>query len=176
MISGESPLHSRLDLASSPSAVRQGRAHVKAVLTKWGLPDDDSANAVLVASELLTNAIMHTAQPDAQGPEEELPDEEFSNGLPDDEPADEAPPGKVCNLLLWYTERGLTVGVYDSDPRPPVPVDASEDAEGGRGLLLISTLAAKWGYTPPSPTSGKLVWARLTVQADLQAQGLAVGA
>lgn len=160
VVSGELPLHSRLDLAPLPSAVRRGRAHVEAVLTKWGLPDDVSTDAVLVVSELLTNVIRHGALPQVQGLDEGLPTE-------------------GCSLLLWYTAQGVTVAVHDADPRPPVLRSVSHEAECGRGLGLVDSVTANWGYTYPfaSPDAGKLVWARLDVgQADLRAHSLVVGA
>ncbi|MGC9437760.1 ATP-binding protein [Streptomyces sp. WG5] len=45
--------------------------------------------------------------------------------------------------------------------RLPDPVAApSPDGEHGRGLLLVSALASRWGFTPRFP-SGKTVWAEL---------------
>lgn len=54
---------SRLDLASSPSAVRWGRRHASDVLDKWGAPDDVAQVALLIVSELLTNVIRHARRP-----------------------------------------------------------------------------------------------------------------
>ena len=140
MASARHPLHSRLDLASSPSAVRWGRKHTTEVLAGWGLVEAVTEDALLVASELLSNAVQHASK-NASDRAEVL----------------------KCSLLLWLTDRGLTVSVYDEDNRPPIPRDTSTDAERGRGLFLVETLSEAWGYTRPWPTPGKLVWARLHV-------------
>jgi anti-sigma regulatory factor (Ser/Thr protein kinase) len=132
---GGEPLHSRLDLASERSAVRWGRAHAAEVLTKWGQPESVTDSALLVVSELLTNAVKH-ARPTSSVPVR-------------------------CSLLLWLTSRGLTVAVHDVDRRPPALRRPSPEAEGGRGLTLVESSSEEWGYTYPSVGSGKLVWARL---------------
>ncbi len=50
----------------------------------------------------------------------------------------------------------LRVDVYDTSRSLPVLVDAPGDAETGRGLMLVATLATEWGYyrTP----AGKAVY------------------
>jgi hypothetical protein len=40
----------------------------------------------------------------------------------------------------------------------------SDDAEGGRGLLVVAALADDWGVTPR--VIGKSVWAELAVSSD----------
>lgn len=140
MASARHPLRSRLDLASSASAVRWGRRHTTEILSGWGLVDAVAEDARLIVSELLSNAVQHAGKnPSA--------------------PAE----GVRCGLLLWLTDRGLTVSVYDDDTRPPVRRSTSTDAERGRGLLLVESLSEAWGYTRSWPTPGKLVWARLPV-------------
>jgi anti-sigma regulatory factor (Ser/Thr protein kinase) len=139
--SNRQPLHSRCDLASSPSAVRWGRKHAAEILARWDVAEAVAEDALLIVSELLTNAVQHAVKPL--------------------EPAGGRPDAVVCSLLLWLTEKGLTVSVYDADRRPPVVRNASADAECGRGLRLVDALSEAWGYTHPSPASGKLIWARL---------------
>jgi anti-sigma regulatory factor (Ser/Thr protein kinase) len=41
--------------------------------------------------------------------------------------------------------------------------ELTSDAEGGRGLLLVTALADRWG-TDPYPPGGKTVWAELHVR------------
>ena len=52
--------------------------------------------------------------------------------------------------------RQLRVEVTDSRPGSPRVVDRGLDAETGRGLLLVETLAESWGVTPRE--HGKVVW------------------
>jgi anti-sigma regulatory factor (Ser/Thr protein kinase) len=143
MANGREPLHSRFDLASSPSAVRWGRKHTVAILAQWGVPKAVADDALLIVSELLSNAVQHAAKP-------------FGH-------ADGHRDAVACSLFLWLTDEGLTVSVYDEDRCPPIPRDAPAGAERGRGLRLVAALSEAWGYTHPPAMSGKLVWARLTL-------------
>ena len=55
----------------------------------------------------------------------------------------------------------LRVTVVDDNPDLPEVGDApSLTAEGGRGILLVSTLATRWGVETV-PTGGKAVWFEL---------------
>jgi hypothetical protein len=49
--------------------------------------------------------------------------------------------------------------VEDTSTAPPKLQPDSVDAEGGRGLVLVDTLAADWGWERTS--TGKLVWFEL---------------
>lgn len=146
MARNEQPLHSRIDLASSPAAVPRGRKKTAEILAEWGVAGPVAENALLVVSELLTNAVQHAVAP---------PDL-----------VENDPDAVTCSLLLWLTDNGLTVAVYDTDRRPPIVRSAHSDAERGRGLHLVEALSAAWGYTRPSPDAGKLVWARLPPPGD----------
>lgn len=147
MISGQQPSHSRFDLAPSPSAVRWGRKHAAEILATWGIARPVADDALVIVSELLSNAVQHASQP-------------F-------EPAYDRPDTATCSLLLWLTGMGLTVSVYDGDRRPPVMMEARSDAERGRGLRLVEALSEVWGYTYPQATTGKIVWARLPLPEHL---------
>jgi hypothetical protein len=41
----------------------------------------------------------------------------------------------------------------------PEPTQASLDDESGRGLMLVDTLAERWGWDLPGSGRGKVVWA-----------------
>jgi hypothetical protein len=104
-------------------------------LAEWEVGEDVVEGALLVVSELLTNAVKH-AQP-------------------------ASPSGASCSLVLRLSRGELTVAVHDDDRRPPTLRSASLDEEGGRGLLLVQATSLAWGYAHPSPR-GKLVWAKLS--------------
>lgn len=141
MTGGRQPLHNRFDLVASPSAVRQGRVHAGELLARWGVARAVADDAVLVVSELLSNAVQHAATSSGH-------DDGTSGAV-------------VCSLLLRLTEKRLTISVSDPDRRPPVPRDAAADAECGRGLHLVEALSEAWGYRHSAGLPGKYVWARL---------------
>lgn len=56
----------------------------------------------------------------------------------------------------------IRIEVGDAQPRViPVEHDVGPDAESGRGLLLVSSLASSWGFERNSTT--KVTWAELTI-------------
>ncbi|MFC8124728.1 ATP-binding protein [Streptomyces sp. NPDC057302] len=68
-------------------------------------------------------------------------------------------------LRLRWDGRVLRIGVWDADPRPPVPSlrIADPEAEEGRGLALIESCSDGWGWYPlaKSGDTGKYVWCEL---------------
>lgn len=71
-------------------------------------------------------------------------------------------PGRNFRLALTVTaDTVLRIEVSDTrgDQLPSVRADGpSEDAESGRGLLLVEALAESWGVTV-GPPPRKTVWA-----------------
>ncbi|MCX4976253.1 ATP-binding protein [Streptomyces sp. NBC_00620] len=138
-----SPQHSRLELACEDTAARWARAHARDVLRKWAIPEGATNDALLVISELVTNAVRHTKKPDAPPPWATTRS------------------SQSCVLTLWCTPEYLLIYVYDHDRTPPVRRVPSPTVIGGHGLLLVEALSAEWGYQYPTPTSGKSVYAKL---------------
>lgn len=133
-----SRLFSRLDLASGPFAVRRGRRYASLVLTDWGIDVRTVDVALLIVSELLTNAVRHARPQAGRGRDFHV-------------------------LLLRLAEKHLTVAVQDFDPHPPVLRHAALDDEGGRGLMLVQRQSQAWGHSPCRSGPGKVVWARLAL-------------
>ncbi len=67
-----------------------------------------------------------------------------------------APP---VRLEIQAGDEDVIVAVCDGSPEPPAPRPAGDDAEGGRGMLLVDLLTADHGVRTGPP--GKAVWARL---------------
>lgn len=112
------------------------------------LPPDLRDSAVLVLSELLTNAVTIATGDRAEGAEDiEVEDIEVEVFV---DPAD----GHV------------TVAVTDpsDQPLPPAPVSVEAGADHGRGLLLLRTLAYDHGWFPRT-CGGKCVWAQFRRRA-----------
>jgi hypothetical protein len=109
-------------------------------------------DAVIIASELVTNAIRHARLAGA-GP---------CGG-----------PAAGCVGLAWQFEAGqLVCVVTDHSDRPPVLVLPGPDAESGHGLQIVQALSAAWGWTMLSPAQ-KAVWAALPAEALFQQAGAA---
>ncbi|QPP06206.1 ATP-binding protein [Streptomyces bathyalis] len=135
------PVHQFAQLFSStPRGARLARLMGTEQLAAWGWPYDDevSRTGTLLVAELAANAATHGR----------VPGRSFRLRLL-------TGPG----LLLPAT---LRVEVADAGQEfDPVPSRLPpEDSEAGRGLLLVDTLATRWGVVPRDP-SGKTVWAEL---------------
>lgn len=127
------PLQSFLELGSLPSAVPCARLHVRQLLWEWRLTDFSEA-AELVVSELLTNAV------------------QVSRAL--------VFPAPVRMWLLSDQQRVLIL-IWDASPQPPVRLESRDDAENGRGLLLVETISTQWNWYFPRDPGGKVVWAEV---------------
>jgi anti-sigma regulatory factor (Ser/Thr protein kinase) len=127
------PLHAELELGAVPTAPGCGRAWTRQILWEWHLAAlTDSAE--LIASELLTNAVLASSQLDRP----------------------------VVWLTLLSDRTRLVILVRDFCPAAPVPRHAGEDDESGRGLMLVEAISDQSGwYRPPDGTPGKVAWAVL---------------
>ena len=127
----------RVRLTTGPAAAAEARGQVRAAIRAWDIPVDPDV-AVLLASELVTNAIGHE-------------------------------PGDTIVLAITCSFGQLRVDVHDTSRTLPVLVDASADAEAGRGLMLVATLSATWGmYRTPA---GKAVYFTLAFEPGLTGGG-----
>jgi anti-sigma regulatory factor (Ser/Thr protein kinase) len=73
--------------------------------------------------------------------------------------------GETIMLVLTCSWGQLRVDVHDTSWAMPELVDAPADAESGRGLMLVASLATDWGYYPT--LAGKAVYFTLALGADL---------
>ncbi|MCN9241398.1 ATP-binding protein [Streptomyces sp. RY43-2] len=70
-------------------------------------------------------------------------------------------PGRDFRLTLYVVDSTLRIEVTDTrSERLPEPQHPSEDAESGRGLLLVDALADRWGVSEDR-FPRKTVWAEL---------------
>ncbi|MFI0235204.1 ATP-binding protein [Streptomyces sp. NPDC016845] len=114
-------------------SVSEARDFTRAALHDWRIKDR-ADDILLCVSELTTNALLHGV-----------------------------PPGRGFLLHVLPYENGVRVEVHDSgDGVPAVPSSSGDpdDAEGGRGLLLVTALADKWGVAERDP--GKVVWCEVS--------------
>jgi anti-sigma regulatory factor (Ser/Thr protein kinase) len=133
-------LHSFLELGALDGAVPSARLHARHVLREWELAAL-ADDVELVVSELATNGV------------------QASRAL------------AHAAIRLWLASDGVQVviSVWDASPEPPVRLDAAENADGGRGLLLVEAVSKEWGWFPAEPGGpwadghrGKVVWAVLS--------------
>lgn len=68
----------------------------------------------------------------------------------------------ACEVTMERRGGGLTIRVADFGHNPPRMRRPAPDVAGGRGLLMVDTIARRWGFE--STDSGKVVWADLAVQ------------
>ncbi|MEV7600210.1 ATP-binding protein [Kitasatospora sp. NPDC089797] len=134
-------LQVQLAVRADPAEVGRARRWVRSRLLNHGVdPDAPMAETVvLVVSELVTNAVVHTGCPAV-----------LRLCLPVSEDCAQAgPPGP------------LRVEVADASRIAPAPRHAGpdEDATNGRGLELVELLCERWGWYPDG--SGKRVWCEI---------------
>jgi two-component sensor histidine kinase len=110
-------------LRNHPSSSGAARRFVEEMLA--GHDDDAKATAVLLTSELVTNALLHGRFP--------------------------------CSVTVAWGDDTIRVEVADRSDALPAPVEAPEDADAGRGLIVVEALAKRWGAHPRSH-GGKVVW------------------
>ncbi|MFC5170293.1 ATP-binding protein [Streptomyces mutomycini] len=119
------------------SATRRGARLARLLaalqLVEWGHPrgtDDHDAVTIIVA-ELTANAVLHGRVP-----------------------------GRDFGLRLHCDhERGvIQIEVSDTHPARPAPAVGAPDVDHGRGLVLVTALATRWGVRD-RVGPGKTVWA-----------------
>ncbi|MEV3930978.1 MULTISPECIES: ATP-binding protein [unclassified Streptomyces] len=138
VVAQEVPASSSMDVPHGPAGVGQARHRMREQLRSNGVSDTVVDDAVLILSELLSNACRH-GRP--LGQHSEVGDGDIR--------------------AAWRVGRrgDLTVEVTDGGgPTRPVPATPSVTARGGRGLNIISALAEEWGVR--DDTVGEVtVWA-----------------
>lgn len=143
-----------LRLAALPIAVGTARSFVRDQLHRWRLDEptgyDLPGATELVTSELVTNCLRAVGDPQT-----------LTAGLQPSVPA-------TIILRLRLLRRSLFVEVWDASPYPPVPANAGELEENGRGLVLVTALAKAWNYYPSDALAGgKVVWAEIDIPVEL---------
>ncbi|MGA5208237.1 ATP-binding protein [Streptomyces pseudogriseolus] len=114
---------------AEPTEVSALRADVRAWLHDWGVPEVIDS-AQLCVSELVSNVITHLGR------------------------------GTSASLTLALHDARLRIEVRDPDTRVlPMLVEATEDAENGRGMTLIDALSDRWGVE--LHRDGKVTWCEI---------------
>ncbi|MFF1476201.1 ATP-binding protein [Streptomyces sp. NPDC058301] len=148
VVAQEVPTSSSMAVPHGPAGVGKARHRMREQLLGNGVSEPVVDDAVLVLSELLSNACRHGR------------------------PLGRADVGDGDVRAAWQIDKAgrLTVEVTDGGgPTRPVPATPSVTARGGRGLNIISALAQDWGVRDSA--SGEVtVWVIITAAYD-RAQG-----
>ena len=130
---GDRNLSAAAAFEPEPTAVAAARRFVRDTLVSWGLPGRGElvADAVLLASELVTNAIIHAGTP-----------VQLTCRLD----------GATVEVSVLDRHPARVI------PEPPGAA-AAVDRPSGRGLVLPAALSSAWGVT--YAPSAKVVWFRL---------------
>ncbi|MEE1770782.1 ATP-binding protein [Streptomyces sp. JV185] len=118
-------------LPAHPESVAGARRLTRARLDKWRLDEDAHDSALLIVSELVTNAVVHT----------------MSSRV-------------VCELRRLDRRLRIAVQDQGHQPGGPQLRRTSDD-EHGRGLLLVDAMCSSWGSRDAGNGSGRIVWAEL---------------
>jgi anti-sigma regulatory factor (Ser/Thr protein kinase) len=131
---------------STPRGARLARRLAAVRLDAWGVPYGTEAHAeiVLIVAELCANAVRHGNVP-----------------------------GRDFHLRVHAPADGRTVRVEVTDTRgerlprcPAKPADEAGAEETGRGLLLVSHLAARWDWHRRPDGPGKTIWAEYALPGE----------
>ncbi|MFJ6462822.1 ATP-binding protein [Streptomyces sp. NPDC091387] len=118
-------------LPAHPESVAGARRLTRARLDKWRLGGDAHDAAILIVSELVTNAVVHTASSRV-----------------------------VCELRCLDHRLRIAVQDQGHQPGGP-QLSRGADDEHGRGLLLVDAMCSAWGSRDTGGGSGRIVWAEL---------------
>lgn len=123
-------LQVQLEVGPDPAEVGRARRWARSRLVGSGIRVDEplAETLILLISELVTNAVVHTGCP------------------------------AVLRMLFGPSDDAGTVRVEvaDASACPPRPRHAEGEDTNGRGLELVDGLADRWGWQPEG--RGKSIW------------------
>jgi anti-sigma regulatory factor (Ser/Thr protein kinase) len=171
---------------AEPIMVSDARRLAQATFAAWGMHPDQADLALLLVSEVVTNAVLHasvTPSPSGRRFDLEMEPPLTAGGLESIGLAGDLPLGALTpaggfpvaahpprayrprefTLRLRRGAESVWVEAFDPDLRLPRLRTARATDEGGRGLYLVEQLATRWG-SRPTP-EGKAVWFEIPLDA-----------
>lgn len=130
----EWPLRDFLELGPLPGAVPCARYHARQIMWEWRLTRLGD-NVELLVAELVTNAVAVSRTLDWPFP---------------------------VRLWLLTDLAGVLIQVWDAAAQPPARIQLEDDAETGRGLLLVEAISSRWDWYEVPVPAGKVVCALVT--------------
>ena len=136
----------QLEIRPDPAEVGRARRWARSWLAGSGVSDDDplAETLILLVSELVTNAVVHTGCPAVL----RLGFHGVFGARSGARSCAQGVSGGVVRLEVAYLSA-----------RPPAPRHAGGDDTNGRGLELVDGLADRWGWSPEG--IGKRIWCEL---------------
>jgi anti-sigma regulatory factor (Ser/Thr protein kinase) len=131
-----------LRLPATPAAPQLARAFITDTVASWHVKQDHIDDAVLITSELVTNALAATGR---------------TTGPPNPAPGETPAPITIAIRLDRST---IILAVHDTSTVPPKLTNESDDAENGRGLHIVNALTSQWGHYHPTH-GGKTIWCHI---------------
>lgn len=128
-----------LAVAHDPVSAAFVRRSIAADLTGKGLEQESIDDVVLVASELVTNAVLHAPTHD----------------------------GSELDISWEIEPQAVVVRVLDDSPTLPHRRSTNETDTSGRGLYIVAAIARDWGVRRTD--GGKQVWARIPTDRKIAA-------
>ncbi|WP_405715860.1 ATP-binding protein [Streptomyces xanthophaeus] len=121
--------------------VKSARNRVRQVAMDWGLALSIVADLALLASELVTNALLH------------------------------GQPARGCEIgvTLVLTPEHVRIEVRDAGNGLPEMRAAGEGEQSGRGLFLVDALSDRWGHI--TQVVGKTIYAEIDLKRATPANG-----
>ncbi|MCX4582134.1 ATP-binding protein [Streptomyces sp. NBC_01481] len=114
-----------------PKSVGLARTELQRALCGWGLAVIEEP-ALLILSELVTNAVVHAR----------------------------VPKGRQIETRFECEDKGVRIEVHDASDEKPTLCPQTADSERGRGLTLVEAMADEWAVSKRNGP-GKVVWAVL---------------
>lgn len=138
----------QLEIRPDPAEVGRARRWARSRLAGSGIGADEplAETLILLVSELVTNAVVHTGCPAVL---------------------------RLSLSVVTQEQATVRLEVADRSDRAPVPRCADDDATGGRGLALVDGLADRWGWTAEG--AGKRIWCELDRCAQARESAAAYG-
>jgi anti-sigma regulatory factor (Ser/Thr protein kinase) len=151
----------QMEVRADPAEVSRARRWARSRLAGSGIGADEplAETLILLISELVTNAVVHTGCPAVL--RMRFP---AQTGAADGDGSDDSAEGSVESSTEPSTGKGPDLGtvrveVADVSARAPRQRRAGEEATNGRGLELVDGLADRWGWQPEG--AGKRIWCEI---------------
>lgn len=144
----------QMEVRPDPAEVSRARRWARSRLAGSGIGADEplAETLILLISELVTNAVVHTGCPAVlrmRFPAQTGTPGGGSDGDGSAEPSEGKGPGLGT----------VRVEVADASARAPRQRRADEESTNGRGLELVDGLADRWGWQPEG--AGKRIWCEI---------------